>query len=358
MTEAVSVVIPTFNRAHLVRRAVDSVLAQCWSADEVIVVDDGSTDGTSAILASYGNRIRYIAQRHAGAGHARNAGIRAARNPLVAFLDSDDEWLPAKLEMQRTVLGARPDVLFCFSDFRGCDPRDGIVHQFLRSWHGDPRSWDQILGPGMAYSLLAPLPPGQNDFQVHIGDLSLPEMQSAYISTITLVVRREQAGDALHFAEDVGTFEDLECFGRLVLRGRAAYLDCETSCNYGHESPRLTDAKTLITTTSRLMILERVWGKDAKFLSRYRNEYDKAIAETLCVRARAYLVAGNHLLAREDLCRLPEGGPWLDRIAATLPSPLLQRLLRFRKVARGFTSHYALAKREKLSDLPTSRNSQ
>src|SRR5262245_57694351 len=95
---AISVVIPTYNRAHLIRRAVDSALLQCTERDEVIVVDDGSTDGTTDILTRYAGHVRYLKLPHAGAGHARNAGIAAARNPLIAFLDSDDEWLPGKLE--------------------------------------------------------------------------------------------------------------------------------------------------------------------------------------------------------------------------------------------------------------------
>src|SRR5258708_6750848 len=112
--QAVSVVIPTYNRADVIGRAVDSALAECSGADEIIVVDDGSADGTRQVLGAYGSRIRYLAVPRAGAGRARNIGIRAARNPLIAFLDSDDAWLPGKLQMQRSILAARPDVLFCF----------------------------------------------------------------------------------------------------------------------------------------------------------------------------------------------------------------------------------------------------
>jgi GT2 family glycosyltransferase len=327
----VSVIIPTYNRAHLIERAVQSVLAQCGPADEVAVVDDGSTDNTSAVLAPYRDRIKYLVLAHAGAGHARNAGIRATRNPLIAFLDSDDEWLPGKMEMQQAVLAARPDVLFCFSDFRGCAPDGAVQHHLLPSWHQDSRTWDHILGPGIAYSSLAAMPPGRDDFQVHIGDLALAEMQSAYISTITLVVRR-QAGDALQFAEDVATFEDLECFGRLVLRGRAAYLDCETACNYGHDGPRLSGAETLAKTSSRLTILERVWGSDPVFLSRYREAYDAAIAETRLLQARVHLLAGNSRLAREELRKISKGHLWIDRMAAALSPKLLQNVLRWRKM--------------------------
>ena len=101
---AVSVVIPTYNRARLVCRAIDSALAATATGDEIIVVDDGSTDGTEAALAAYRGRIRYVKADHRGAGVARNRGVSEARGPLIAFLDSDDEWMPDKLELQRTLM--------------------------------------------------------------------------------------------------------------------------------------------------------------------------------------------------------------------------------------------------------------
>src|SRR5438045_2859412 len=117
MALTISVIIPTYNRASLVPRAVASALANVGPGDEVIVVDDGSADGTREALAPYLDRIRLLEGRHAGAGAARNFGIAAARGDIVAFLDSDDEWRPHKLTMQRALFEARPDVLFCFTDF-------------------------------------------------------------------------------------------------------------------------------------------------------------------------------------------------------------------------------------------------
>ena len=102
MTEAplVSVVIPTYNRAGVICRTIDNVLAQTYRNTEIIVVDDGSTDDTQAKLRSYGGRIRVIAQSNAGPAAARNRGIEAATGDLIAFQDSDDLWLPNKLERQ------------------------------------------------------------------------------------------------------------------------------------------------------------------------------------------------------------------------------------------------------------------
>lgn len=95
----VSVIVPLYNKAPYVRRSLDSIAAQTFSDYEVIVIDDGSTDGGSQIVAEYpDSRFRLVTQRNAGPGAARNHGISAARGELIAFLDADDEWLPRYLE--------------------------------------------------------------------------------------------------------------------------------------------------------------------------------------------------------------------------------------------------------------------
>ena len=93
-----SVIIPTYNRAHVLRDAVDSVLAQSLSDYEILVVDDGSTDDTASLLAQYGGRIRFVYQENAGPAAARNRGLEMARGRFIAFLDSDDAWAPWTIE--------------------------------------------------------------------------------------------------------------------------------------------------------------------------------------------------------------------------------------------------------------------
>jgi glycosyltransferase involved in cell wall biosynthesis len=110
----VTVIVPTFNRARKVLRAVSSVLDQTFTGYELIVVDDGSTDETMELLAPFADRITLI--RHPfnrGVSAARNTGITASSSPLIAFLDSDDYWFPEKLETQVQYFRERPDAVAC-----------------------------------------------------------------------------------------------------------------------------------------------------------------------------------------------------------------------------------------------------
>jgi len=119
MAPAVSVIIPTYNRAHLVGRAIRSVLNQTYQDFEIIVVDDGSTDNTEEVVKSFNDpRIRYIRhEKNRGGSAARNTGIRAARGEYIAFLDSDDEWLPTKLEKQIELLETAPAIGAVYSGY-------------------------------------------------------------------------------------------------------------------------------------------------------------------------------------------------------------------------------------------------
>jgi glycosyltransferase involved in cell wall biosynthesis len=109
---SVSAVITTFNYAAFIREALESVLSQTRLADEVVVIDDGSTDDTASIVREYGSRgVRYFRQENAGAGAARNRGIRETTGDLIAFLDADDIWLPDKLAAQVAFLEERPDAV-------------------------------------------------------------------------------------------------------------------------------------------------------------------------------------------------------------------------------------------------------
>ncbi len=115
-TLAISVIVPVFNRPDSIIRALDSVINQHQPPDEIIVIDDGSTDQTPAVIRQQYPNITLLEQSHAGVSAARNTGIQQARGDWIALLDSDDEWLPEKLARQSAAIGANPDYRFCHCD--------------------------------------------------------------------------------------------------------------------------------------------------------------------------------------------------------------------------------------------------
>jgi glycosyltransferase involved in cell wall biosynthesis len=112
----ISVIIPTYNRCWILREAIDSVLSQQFTDIEIIVVDDGSNDATAALLSAYGDQINIIHQENRGVSAARNAGISIAKGKYIAFLDSDDMWLPEKLSCQVEFFQSHAQAEICQTD--------------------------------------------------------------------------------------------------------------------------------------------------------------------------------------------------------------------------------------------------
>lgn len=190
---SVSVVIPTYNRADVLGRAIESVLDQSLPVLEVIVVDDESTDSTGDLVAGLqDDRIVYLRhERRRGASAARNTGIRACRGEWVAFLDSDDEWRLSKAERQVGMLDAFPDL-------------DAMYCSFERVDDGSRRVVKAPAGADLKDLLLA----------------------RQYVITLsTLMVKREVIVSVGMFDESLPSYQDTDLFLRLVSSARFGYLD-------------------------------------------------------------------------------------------------------------------------------------
>ena len=206
---AVSVVLPAYNRAGSILAAVESVLGQSFRDFELLVVDDGSSDGTMAALAGVGDpRVRLLANpRNLGAGAARNTGIRAARAPWVAFQDSDDEWLPQKLEKQMArldALGGGHVAAYC-----------GMA--VVGDLGGTP------LGKHQGRTSLRYIP-GPHLTLVE-GDIRPALLRESLVSTQTLVARRDRLLAIGGFDESLPALEDWDLAIRLAGLGSFAFVD-------------------------------------------------------------------------------------------------------------------------------------
>lgn len=135
----VSVIIPTFNRISLLLQAIDSVLRQTLPVREIIVIDDGSTDGTTAMLGRRHPQLKVLAQHNRGPAQARNVGIREACGKWLAFLDDDDVWLDAKIERQWDAVRRHPNAAVVYCGDYAVDERLNILRErpVDRACHGD-----------------------------------------------------------------------------------------------------------------------------------------------------------------------------------------------------------------------------
>src|SRR5271170_3130362 len=128
MGASVSTIIAAYNAARTIREMLESALAQQYENHEIIVVDDGSTDSTSAILSAFGDRIRVVTQANRGAAVARNVGVAHSSGKYLAFLDADDQWLPGKLQTMVGALERAPRASLAFSEFGFID-ENGIEYK-------------------------------------------------------------------------------------------------------------------------------------------------------------------------------------------------------------------------------------
>lgn len=192
----VSVIIPTYNRAKYVTKAIDSVLAQTYKDYEIILVDDGSADNTREVLEPYMERIKYIYQDNAGVSAARNRGIRKAKGEWVAFLDSDDEWLPERLAVQMHQIKRNPRLVAHFTNFALDMPNGEVISLFelKGNLRKNETSWviEKPLTEGLKYGFCA---------------------------CSNCLGKRRALFDAGLFDERLALYEDLDLLFRLALVG-------------------------------------------------------------------------------------------------------------------------------------------
>ena len=341
----VSVVIPAYNRAHRLGDAIASVHRQGISSIEIIVVDDGSTDGTREHVARHHPEVRYVHQRNAGAGAARNTGIRHATGDLVAFLDSDDRWPDFKLSIVLALFTARPDLGLVFSDFVIEKPGGRTEPHGAAQWAGRTLDFPEM--PPL--SLRRPAGAGGAGWPAdmvacHVGPMYRQLLDELPILTSSAVVRRAVLDDTTWFAEHVVLFEDWEFFARLAKKGPVGYIDLPAAINVGHGDPgRVSKCSNLDRASSYQSLLERNWLADPAFASRWGTELRQAYGRALLAVAREALLAGERQTAAQAMTAWrvagaagPSGFAAVLSVCASLPAGgrALKLLLRGRTALR------------------------
>lgn len=222
----VSVIIPTFNRAETILRAVDSVLSQAYPALELIVVDDGSEDETPALLRPLADAglIILLTRPNRGVSAARNTGLERAGGQLVAFLDSDDEWLPGKIEAQVNFFAQNPNE---------------VLVQTQERWIRKGRR----VNPGRRHLKKA-------------GDIFMESLELCLISPSAVMLRRFLLDEVGLFDENLPAAEDYDLWLRILARYPAGLIDQELVIRYGGHPDQLSAHHSL--DQYRIIALEKI----------------------------------------------------------------------------------------------------
>jgi GT2 family glycosyltransferase len=227
----VSVIVPTFNRAYCLRRTLDSVLRQTYSRLEIVLVDDGSTDGTQTLIeTAYGHdpRIRYVHQENRGVSAARNQGLRLAQGDYLALLDSDDVWKPWKLELQVRCLELLPQAGMIWTDMEAIDP-DGKVCDpaHLRTMYS---AWEWFTTETLfteAHPVRTVWPDAPESLRgttVYSGEIYSQMIMGSLVHTSTVVLRRSRFEKVGYFDESLRCGEDYGYHLRTCREGPVAFV--------------------------------------------------------------------------------------------------------------------------------------
>ena len=244
----ISVVIPTFNRRQTIGRSIDSVLNQTLFPSEIIVVDNGSTDGTCDYIQSNFPSIKLLHQPNKGVSAARNKGIRYADTNWIALLDSDDEWFPQKLEKQVMTLSQSPDIKFCHTEEIWI--RNGVrVNQMKKH-------------------------------QKYGGHIFFKCLDMCRISPSSVLFHQSILDDVGYFDKDLKVCEDYDLWLRITAKFPVLYIDESLIKKYGGHEDQLSRVKDGIES-HRIKVLEKLIMK--KFTSVQRNAMLKTLIEKLTI---------------------------------------------------------------------------
>lgn len=341
----VSVIVPTYNRGGVLPLAVASALAQTHPSLEVIIVDDGSTDGTADLVSRLWGaepRVRFFRQANRGVAAARNRGIREARGDWFAFLDSDDTWLPWKTKLQIACLTALPEAGMVWTDMEAVGPDGSSLHsRYLRKMYSawGTRRCESLFDTslplsGLGEEISSTVGP---DDRLWAGDVYTPMIRGSLVHTSTVMLRRARLLKVGPFDESLRVAgEDYDFHLRTCREGPVAFADVVSIRYRLGMADRITRpendihfAQTFLATISRAM------ARDSGRIHLSPAEVRKVFAEAHWWVASAALERNDPATARGHLMlslRQRPMQPWLlaPLVKACLPPSSLATLRRWR----------------------------
>ena len=307
----ISVVIPCYNSATTIQETIESVLVQTYRDFEIIVVDDGSTDGSKEMIHSYGDQVRYFYQPNAGQAAARNKGIREAKGEYIAFLDADDLWLPEKLDKQIQVLSTR-NVDWCYCDCMNFEDETG-----------------KELG---RYSQLMYAPAE--------GIVAKKILFGNFIASPTPVVKKELLIACGLFDESISirSREDWELWLRLAVKSEIAYLSEVLAKRRIHKSSITYMEDPQKAYESHVAVIKKIV---TLYPAPLMDFCDLAIAHYAARFSRSHWLAGNMKQAKQLIHKAIDLEPGklayrLIRMTYILPYPLVHAGMTFRNSIRAW----------------------
>lgn len=352
MTSAarVSVVIPTFNRASLMCRAVDSALGQSHDNMEVVIVDDGSTDDTRAVVERrYAGepRVKYIQVENGGVSRARNIGIAAATGDFVGFLDSDDYWLPWKTELQLKCLELHPEAGMIWTDMDAINEAGDVIHpRYLRKMYP---AHDALVAEGIPlFTTTRPITarelgmPGLTaEFALGCGDIFSQMIIGSVVHTSTVLLRRERLNKVRGFREDLKVSgEDYDFHLRTCREGPVAFADIPTIGYTVGRSDQLTATALFVhIAQNSLKTLEPILAESRHLIQLPSKRVNRVLAGKHAWVAKELLELGRRKEARkhalESVLRTPAEPRRYALLGACLtPTPWLTFVVEQRRRVR------------------------
>ena len=277
----ISAVIPTFNRGHLVGRAIESALAQEFAPSEIVVVDDGSGDNTRSVVESYGQAVRYVHQSNSGVSAARNRGVREAKYKWIAFLDSDDYWVPDHLSrIARAISGTQGAAALYFADLQVPEGEGG--HRYWSSCGFEiDREWE---------------------FQQDAGEWALMRIQPMMLQASVLSRRAYEEVGGL--PEQLRTREDTLLFFKLgLLYPACAVSGCGTVMS-ADDSIRLTqvyDGKSLVYCRATISVFRDLLACLNGISRERRRILTKCLSSSYYAIGRVFIRRKNYASAVKNL---------------------------------------------------------